>query len=230
MKGIGQVSDDKRYSIKVPSALQPQGANQTVVSVPACAYNRGASEIVRKETRMPKERRAKNGPSKKAPRPNATQATSLLREDHRRMEGYFEDMEERTDILEKTEIRDLAIAEIRVHKAVVEEAFYPVVGDIFDEALIDEAREELEELEPLLETLETTSPAETAFEPAWQKLARQLAHHIQWEEQEMFVRAEESEDVDLVKLGLRVAELRKEIMAEQPTTNWEVPDAAEDDN
>lgn len=171
---------------------------------------------------MPKSGRAKAGSSKKPKRASATSATALLRDDHRRIEGYFDDMEETDDFLTKTEIRDRVIAEIRVHKAVVEEAVYPVVSDLVDEALIDEAREELEELEPLLETVETTAPAESAFEAAWQKLARQLAHHSQWEEQELFAKAEESEDIDLGKLGLRVAELKKEIMAEQPTAGWDV--------
>lgn len=161
-------------------------------------------------TKTPKDRRA-----------NATQVTQLLRDDHRRIESYFEDMEETDDLLEKTEIRDFTLAEIRVHKAIVDEVFYPAAADVVGDTLVDEAREELEELEPLLETVQTTSPAESSFEAAWQKLSRQLSHHSQWEEQELLNKAEESEEIDLLQLGLRIAELRKEIMAEQPTSNWE---------
>lgn len=156
---------------------------------------------------------------------NAPQATQLLRDDHRRMESFFDAMDETDDLLEKTEIRDNAIAEVRVHKAVVEEVFYPVAGEALEESLVDEAREELEELEPLLETVETTSPGDSSFESAWQKLSRQLAHHIKWEEQELLNKAEETEELNLQRLGLRMTELRKEIIAEQPMVSWETEDS-----
>jgi len=169
---------------------------------------------------MSKERRKAERRSGKDRRVNSTAASQLFREDHQRIRGFFEDLEDAPDLKARLEIRDLAVAEVRVHKALMEDLFYPALEEVLEETQLEDVRNDLEGWEALLETIEQTSPDDPAFDSSWRKLERELAHHISWEEQEVLVMLEEKKTVDLFALGLRLAELKREVMAEQPIIGW----------
>lgn len=168
-----------------------------------------------------KERRKEDRRSGKERRINGTAATQLLKEDHLRINDYFDDLEDTEDPDMMREIRDLLLAEVRAHRAVLEDVFYPAIEDLMETELLEDARTDLESWEAMLENLERAEPEESAFREVWQKLRREMTHHISWEEQEMLNKLEDEEDIDLIQLGIRITELKREVLAEQPTLSWD---------
>jgi hemerythrin superfamily protein len=147
--------------------------------------------------------------------PNATQ---LLRQDHKRVEGLFKKCEQAKGLDGKRRYAMQAINDLEVHAAIEEDIFYPAVKKGIEESdLVDEARQEHQEAKSLMAQLKKMQGQENGaaeeFESKFSELVEAVQHHVEEEEGEMFPKVEDSE-LDLAELGSEMAERKQELMQE----------------
>jgi hemerythrin superfamily protein len=147
--------------------------------------------------------------------PNATQ---LLRQDHKKVEGLFSKYEQGKSIDAKKRFAMQAMNELEVHAQLEEEIFYPAVKKEIEESdLVDEAVQEHQEAKSLIAQLKKMQGqddgAADEFESKFSNLMEAIQHHVEEEEGEMFPKVEDSE-LDLAELGSEMAERKKELMQE----------------
>ena len=145
--------------------------------------------------------------------PNATQ---LLRQDHKKVEGLFKKFEQAKGMDAKRRFAAQAMSELEVHAQVEEEIFYPAVKRAIDETeLVDEAEKEHQEAKSLISELKAMKGQNNGegddFESKFSDLQEAIQHHVEEEEGEMFPKVEDSE-LDLTELGSEMADRKKELM------------------
>jgi hemerythrin superfamily protein len=132
-------------------------------------------------------------------------ALTLLKDDHKKVEGLFKKYEKTTDRAHVTR-RDLVhqiIEELSVHAAIEEQVLYPVAREVEDlEPDTLEALEEHHVAKLVLAELEHMDPSDERFHPKVTVLIENVRHHVEEEESEMFpaLRAALSRS-DLAELG-----------------------------
>jgi len=120
-------------------------------------------------------------------------ALQLLREDHNKVKELFKRFEEAENAADKKRIADQAMTELEVHAQLEEEVFYPAVRRESDaeDLLMEEAVEEHNVADALIDELRTMSRVDTHYEAKFMVLAEAVKHHIQEEESEMLPKAAE---------------------------------------
>jgi hemerythrin-like domain-containing protein len=117
-------------------------------------------------------------------------AITLLKQDHKTVEGLFKKFEKAGENAHKTQ-EDLAakiIEELSVHAAIEEQVFYPAIREAVPETE-DEVLESLEEhhvAKWLLSELSKMSPEEERFRAKTTVLIESVRHHVEEEESELF--------------------------------------------
>lgn len=148
-------------------------------------------------------------------------AIELLKADHDKVRGLFEQLTNTTKRAEKTrvELLEKIRLELDVHTQIEEEIFYPAfkqaVGESKDEAMVFEALEEHRAAgELVLPDLLDTDITSDKFSGRAKVLKELVEHHADEEEKEMFKKARELFDrAQLDELGAQMAERKKELMA-----------------
>lgn len=117
-------------------------------------------------------------------------AITLLKEDHRIVEGLFKRFEKAGDkaYTEKRAVVDRIREELSKHAAVEEQLFYPVVRATVPETE-DIALESLEEhhiVKWVLSELDAMAPEDERFDAKVTVLIENVRHHVEEEEQEFF--------------------------------------------
>ena len=142
-------------------------------------------------------------------------ATKLLEQDHKEVEGLFSKFEKSGDQAYKTkqDIVGRIIQELTIHTEIEEEIFYPAVKseveDSEDEVL--EAVEEHHVAETLIEEIKGLEPEDEAFDAKVTVLIEAVRHHKDEEEQEMFPKARKALSTDeLETLGRRLEKAKQE--------------------
>jgi hypothetical protein len=137
-------------------------------------------------------------------------AIELLKDDHEKVKGIFEQFEETDDQDRKQELARQAIRELKIHSAIEEEIFYPAVRQETDEKeIVDEAEEEHHVVKLLISELEDMEAGDEKFDAKFNVLAENVRHHIRQEEGEMMPNIPDT--VDLEKLGAELAERKEEL-------------------
>ncbi len=146
---------------------------------------------------------------------NATNAITLLKEDHDKVKDLFDKFEETNGAATKAKIVSQAITELKIHATVEEELFYPALRQKMDdeEGIMDEADEEHHVAKVLIAELEKMEGDEGHWEAKFKVLAESIRHHIKEEEGEMFKKARKT-DIDFDLLGSRMANLKQKLMKE----------------
>ena len=144
--------------------------------------------------------------------PNATQ---MLRQDHKKVEGLFRKFEQAKERDAKRRVAEQAMDELEVHTRVEEEVFYPAVKKAIESSeLIDEAKKEHQEAKSLISQLKKTTSRDggesTDFEAKFGQLMEAIKHHVEEEEGDMFPEVEDSE-LDLSALGAQMTKRKQEI-------------------
>jgi len=141
-------------------------------------------------------------------------ATHLLMEDHRKVEGLFEQYEKAGGDGRKEKIARQICTELKVHSMIEEEIFYPALrGKISDDDL-DEAYVEHDGAKVLINEIEAGGPDDDFYDAKVKVLQEQIEHHVEEEEKargNLFQQARAA-DVDLEALGRRMAERKEELM------------------
>lgn len=146
--------------------------------------------------------------------PNATQ---LLRQDHKKVEGLFKKREQAKGMEAKRRLATQVMTELEVHAQLEEEIFYPAVKGAIDETdLVDEALQEHQEAKSLiaeLKKMQGQNNGADEFEAKFSELVEAVQHHVEEEEGEMFPKVEDSE-LDLAEVGSEMTDRKKELMQE----------------
>ncbi len=147
-------------------------------------------------------------------------AIALLKADHKKVRALLDELADTTNRAEKTRPELLAqiAKEIKVHTRIEEEIFYPAfkqAGEKNDDSkMFFEAMEEHHAAGDLvLPDLLDTDVQSDQFGGRAKVLKELIEHHADEEEQEMFPRARELMDKDLlIELGERMQQRKQELM------------------
>ena len=143
----------------------------------------------------------------------ASSVTNILREDHKKVKGLFEEFEHAEDAKAKQRIVETAVAELEVHSKLEEDLIYPEIrAEIADDDLMDEALEEHHVVHGLIGELKKMKPSDERYDAKFTVLAESVRHHIKEEESEMFPKAEDCE-IDWDDLYTQVVSRKEQLMA-----------------
>ena len=149
----------------------------------------------------------------------ASSVTDMLREDHKKVKGLFEEFEQADDATTKQRIVETALMELDVHAKVEEELIYPAIrAAIDDDDLMDEALEEHHVVHGLLGELQKMKPSDDRYDAKFTVLAENVKHHIKEEESDMFPKAEDC-DIDWEALSSQVVKRKEQLMAKAGATS-----------
>jgi hypothetical protein len=140
-------------------------------------------------------------------------AIKLLKDDHREVKGWFKDYEKLEDDAEKQALADKICLALTVHTQIEEEIFYPAArGEIDDDDLLDEAEVEHASAKQLIAEIQSMKVGDRLFDAKVTVLGEYIDHHVEEEEGEMFPESRDS-DLDLMALGVQLAERKAQLMA-----------------
>jgi hemerythrin superfamily protein len=143
---------------------------------------------------------------------NMPNATQMIRQDHKKVEGLFKKFEQTQGSQAKRRLAENAMAELEVHAALEEEIFYPAVKNEVDDgsSMVQEAIEEHQTVKQLISELKGMQEAGEEFESQFSQLMENVQHHVEEEESEMLPKVEESE-LDLNSLGQQMSQRKQEM-------------------
>jgi hypothetical protein len=142
-------------------------------------------------------------------------AVSLLKKDHREVEGWFDEYEQLEGDAEKLALFNKIALALKVHTQIEEEIFYPEErGDIEDD-MLDEAYVEHAGAKKLIAEIEAMKPSEDFYDAKVKVLGEYIKHHVKEEEQPggIFAQAKKG-DEDLDAMGERLKARKDELMAQ----------------
>ena len=141
-------------------------------------------------------------------------AFELMKQDHKKVSGIFEDLEPTTERGVKTreELFARLKQELDIHARIEEEIFYPAIKDANATRDITlEAYEEHKVVKQLLAELDELSKSDETWGAKLKVLKENVEHHVEEEEGEMFKSARDvlsREQID--ELGTRMEAAKKE--------------------
>jgi hemerythrin superfamily protein len=152
--------------------------------------------------------------TRKAASRSRRDAISLLKADHRQVEGWFSSFEKTRSETRKQQLASKICNALNVHTRIEEEIFYPAfLEQSQEEDIHHEAVVEHEGAKKLIAEIEAATPADEYFDAKVTVLSEMIKHHVKEEEQPggMFAKARKSE-MDLSELGQRMAARKKQLM------------------
>jgi hemerythrin-like domain-containing protein len=145
----------------------------------------------------------------------ASDALSILHDDHKRVQKLFKQFEkaDHEDIAALREIAEQTCAELELHAALEEEVFYPALREALNEAdleLVEEAHIEHDSAKQLIAQLRALQPGDAKYAATFTVLGEYVNHHIDEEEDELFKRAKRAK-LDVEALGETMQERRSQM-------------------
>lgn len=126
-------------------------------------------------------------------------AIQLLEEQHREVEGLFEEIEQASDAEEKRELFEEIADQLTVHALIEERHFYPAVKEKRTEDILLEALEEHLSIKRLLADLLKLSPDDDQFDAKLKVLQEQVEHHVEEEEGDLFPKVRKILDKEMLE-------------------------------
>ncbi|HUO22114.1 MAG TPA: hemerythrin domain-containing protein [Caulobacteraceae bacterium] len=142
-------------------------------------------------------------------------AISLLKQDHREVEGWFDQYEQLEADSEKLSLFNQIALALKVHTQIEEEIFYPEERGDIEEDMLDEAYVEHDGAKKLIAEIEAMKPGDEFYDAKVKVLGEYIKHHVKEEEQPggLFAQAKKGEE-DLEAMGERLKARKEELMAE----------------
>ena len=142
-------------------------------------------------------------------------AIRLLKQDHREVEGWFDEYEQLEEDSEKLELFNKIALALKVHTRIEEEIFYPEARADVEEDMLDEAYVEHDGAKKLIAEIEAMKPADEFYDAKVKVLGEYIKHHVKEEEQPggIFSQAKKGEE-DLEAMGERLKARKEELMTE----------------
>jgi hemerythrin-like domain-containing protein len=117
-------------------------------------------------------------------------AITLLKQDHKTVEGLFKKFQKAGEGAKKTQqdLADRIVEELSVHTAIEEQVFYPAVREALEEEedTILEGIEEHHIAKVLLSEISNMDPEDERFRAKVTVLIESVRHHVEEEEKELF--------------------------------------------
>jgi hemerythrin superfamily protein len=152
----------------------------------------------------------------KARKKNSAQdAISLLKADHRQVEGWFSEFEGARSLSKKEQLAVRICDALTVHTMIEEEIFYPAfLQATEDKDTHHEAVVEHDGAKKLIAQIQRMSPEDDYFDAKVTVLSEMIKHHVKEEEQPggMFAEARKSE-MDLAALGEQILARKRELQS-----------------
>src|SRR3954453_1070153 len=141
-------------------------------------------------------------------------ALDVVEEDHREVDGFFDEYETLEDVGEKERIALKICLALTVHTQIEEEIFYPAAREAIEKVeLIDEAIVEHASAKQLIAEIEEMDASDELYDAKVKVLGEQVRHHVEEEEDELFPEIESSE-LNLETLGKKMAERKTALLKE----------------
>ena len=145
-------------------------------------------------------------------------AFQLLKEDHKKVDGIFKQLEPTTERAEKTRTELFAQLkqELDVHAQIEESIFYPAIKQAAEtREIVLEGFEEHHVLKLLLKELEALPVDTEQWTAKLKVLQENVEHHVEEEEGEMFQKARQVlEEEEINKLGERMAQEKQRLLGQ----------------
>ena len=142
-------------------------------------------------------------------------AITLLKKDHREVEGWFDEYEQLEDDAEKLALFNKIALALKVHTTIEEEIFYPEERGDVEEDMLDEAYVEHDGAKKLIAEIEAMEPGEDFYDAKVKVLGEYIKHHVKEEEQPGGICAQSKKgDEDLEAMGKRLKARKDELMRE----------------
>ena len=144
----------------------------------------------------------------------------MLTQDHDRVKDLFRQFKEAGDKAYKTKqnLAEKIFMELEIHSALEEEMFYPALQAKTDKEgteLVSEGIEEHHVVDLIIAELKAMDPTHEQYDAKMTVLCENVQHHIEEEEEEMFVDARKQLGGDeLESLGTAMSERKKALMGE----------------
>ena len=147
---------------------------------------------------------------------SAPDAIAVLKADHRKVEGLFEDFEKATGSAKKAALVRKICTELTVHTMIEEDIFYPACRGKIEEDTLDEAYVEHDGAKMLIAELIDSEPDDAFYDAKVKVLSEEIKHHVKEEEarsEGMFAQARDA-GLDMDALGEAMRDRKAELMAE----------------
>jgi hemerythrin superfamily protein len=130
-------------------------------------------------------------------------ALEVLKQDHQKVKGLFQEARQGTDRNKRKELFDKIDTQLEIHTHIEETVFYPAIEEHEEfKDMVAEALEEHQEAKMLLDELAELGADNHDFSSKLQQLMEAVEHHVEEEEGEMFPKIREVFDEDeLEQLG-----------------------------
>jgi hypothetical protein len=142
-------------------------------------------------------------------------AISVLKKDHREVEGWFDEYEQLEEDADKLALFNQIALALKVHTQIEEEIFYPEERGEVEDDMLDEAYVEHQGAKNLIAEIEGMQPSDEFYDAKVKVLGEYIKHHVKEEEQPggIFAQAKKG-DEDLEAMGQRLKARKEELMAE----------------
>jgi hemerythrin superfamily protein len=144
-----------------------------------------------------------------------TDAVTLLKNDHRQVESWFEQFEKSRSDTKKRDLAGKICAALTLHMQIEEQLFYPAFIEATEDADIHhEAVVEHNGAKNLIKQIQASGPEDEYYDAKVKVLSEMIKHHVKEEEQRggMFAEAKQA-DMDLKALGEQMRLRKKELAA-----------------
>ena len=146
----------------------------------------------------------------------ASDAITLLKNDHRKVEELFEEFEKARKPERKKALATEICTELTVHATIEEEIFYPACKGAVGEDMLDEAYVEHDGAKVLIAEIGAAEPADEFYDAKVKVLSEMIKHHVKEEERRsdgLFAQAREA-GLDMDELHARLEQRKEELMAQ----------------
>lgn len=142
-------------------------------------------------------------------------AIMLLKQDHREVEGWFDEYEQLEDEADKQALFGKIAQALKVHTQIEEEILYPEERGEVEDDVLDEAYVEHDGAKKLIAEIEAMEPDEEFYDAKVKVLSEYIKHHVKEEEHPggLFSQAKKG-DRDLDEMGQRLKARKEELMVE----------------
>lgn len=153
-------------------------------------------------------------------------AVSLLKADHRKVEGLFTQFENAGTPEEKSKIAKQVCKELIVHTKLEEEIFYPACreGNVEDD-MLDEAQVEHDGAKVMISELIGGDPGDEFYDAKFKVLSEYIKHHVGEEEKPrdgIFAKAQKA-GVDMNALGQKLQTRKQELVGQTDENDLQPP-------
>jgi hemerythrin-like domain-containing protein len=152
-------------------------------------------------------------PSRRNDHAQPADAIAMLKADHQRVKDLFAQYEAADNVETKRTLAEQVFTELETHAQLEENIFYPTVNEETDQGpeLVKESLSEHETVKHLIQELREMAHDTDEFDAKFQELIRNVAHHVEEEETEMFPLAEEELAEELTEMKGEMQELKADL-------------------